>query len=484
MDAGQIRALKPRLREYLDRFADCFRRRDTRDHLSVYVHGQLSDLAQKSVEPIALKASMPPRTLQEFLASYRWNEDGLRQRLHTLIATEHASPRSIGIIDETSDTKKGTKTPGVQHQYCGAVGKQENCIVTVHLGYAVDQFHTLLDGELFLPQSWSNDRTRCREAGIPDTLVYRPKTEIALELYDRAVAHGLRFAWLTFDEWYGAKPAFLSALDERQQPFVAEVTKDFRAWTERPRLTERRYRRRRHGCSRRTPRVAAGNRLPLTVAEMQRFHCDLREQDWRRYRIKDGEKGPLVWEAKHAWIHPKTETGLPGQPYHLLVARDVLDPTQVKYFVSNAPAGTSVGTLLLVAFSRWRVERCFEDEKGELGLDHYEGRLYQGLKRHLIITAVSHLFLAKVQQDLRGEKPRTDGVPGAHSALRAAQDFLAVEPTGATTARTDGDGIALPPSPARPSTPEPYQSNATKTPRGRHPSHRPCLLPLGRDLAL
>jgi SRSO17 transposase len=434
MDAGRIRTLQPRLMEYLSRFDDCFCRRETRGHLSVYVQGQLSDLPQKSVEPIALKAGMPPRTLQEFVASYRWDENGLRQRLHEVVARDHASPRSIGIIDETSDTKKGVKTPGVQRQYCGAVGKQDNCIVTVHLGYAVDDFHCLLDGELFLPQGWSNDRERCREAGIPDTMVYRPKTEIALELYDRSVSHGIRFEWLTFDEWYGVKPQFLRALDEREQKFVGEVHKDFTAWTQSPRVTERPFRRRGRGRSRCTPRVVAGSRAPMTVAEMMRFHRPLRAQEWKRYRIKDGEKGPMVWEIKHTLIYPKDEDGLPARPYHLIVARNVLDPTVLKYFVSNAPPNTSVQTMLLVAFSRWRVERCFEDEKGELGLDHYEGRLYQGLKRHMIISAVSHLFLAKVHQDLRGEKPGVDGVPSTHSDGGRGEEFVAFGPSWCSVA--------------------------------------------------
>jgi SRSO17 transposase len=434
MDARQIQTLKPRLAEYLARFADCFGRRDTREHLSVYVHGQLSDLGEKSVEPIALKAGVPPRTLQEFLASYRWDEDRLRQRLHLIVASDHASSRSIGIIDETSDTKKGVKTPGVQRQYCGAVGKQENCIVTVHFGYAVDDFHTLLDGELFLPESWANDRERCREAGIPDTMVYRPKTAIALELYDRATAHGIRFEWLTFDEWYGSKPPFLRALTERGQKFVGEVHKDFTAWTQPPRVTERRFRRRGRGRSRRMPRVVAGSQAPMTVADMLRFHRPLREQAWKRYRIKDGEKGPMVWEIKHTLIYPKDEEDLPARPNHLIVARNVLDPTEIKYFVSNAPPGTSVQTMLLVAFSRWRVERCFEDEKGELGLDHYEGRLYQGLKRHLIITAVSHLFLAKVHQDLRGEKPGVDCVPSTDSDGGGGAEFMAFGSTWCTAA--------------------------------------------------
>jgi SRSO17 transposase len=434
MDAGQIRALKPRLAEYLSGFADCFGRRDTREHLSVYVQGQLSDLREKSIEPMALKAGVPPRTLQEFVASYRWDEDGLRRRLHTIVAAEHASPRSIGIIDETSDVKKGLKTPGVQRQYCGAVGKQENCIVTVHLGYAVDDFHTLLDGELFLPEGWSNDRERCREAGIPDTMIYRPKTEIALELYDRSVANGIRFEWLTFDEWYGSKPPFLRALDERRQKFIGEVHKDFTAWTQPPRVTERPFRRRGRGRPRRTPRVVAGSQAPMTVAEMMRFHRPLREQEWKRYRIKDGEKGPMVWEIKHVLIYPRNEEGLPEKGYHVIVARNVLDPTEIKYFVSNAPPETSVQTMLLVAFSRWRVERCFEDEKGELGLDHYEGRWYQGLKRHMIITTVSHLFLAKVHRELRGEKPGVDSVPSAHSDGCRGEEFVAFGPSWCSAA--------------------------------------------------
>jgi SRSO17 transposase len=434
MDAGQIRSLLPRLAEYLSRFADCFRRRDTREHLSVYVQGQLSDLREKSVEPIALKAGVAPRTLQEFLASYRWDEDGLRRRLQTIVGSDHACPRSIGIIDETSDTKKGVKTPGVQRQYCGVVGKQDNCIVTVHLGYAVDDFHTLLDGELFLPESWADDRERCHEAGIPDDMVYRPKTEIALELYDRAVSNGVLFEWLTFDEWYGVKPQFLRALDNREQKFVGEVHMDFMAWTQPPRVTGRPYRRRRRGRSRRTPRVVAGSRKPLTVADMMRYYRPLREQEWQRYRIKDGEKGPMVWEIKHTLIYPKNEEGLPARPYHLIAARNVLEPTVIKYFVSNAPPGTSVQTMLLVAFSRWRVERCFQDEKGELGMDHYEGRLYQGLKRHMIITAVSHLFLAKVHMDLRGEKPELDSMPGGHGDGCLGEELVVFGPSWCTVA--------------------------------------------------
>src|SRR3972149_8425535 len=197
MDAKQIRRLKPELARYLDEFEDYFPRRDTRAHLPEYVEGQLSDLPRKSVEPMALKAGVPVRTLQEFLSQHRWDHDRMRDRVAKIVVRDHAGGHSIGILDETSFVKKGEKTPGVQRQHCGAVGKQDKCIVTVHLGYAAGDFHCLLDGDLFLPEDWSNDRDRCREAGVPDEVVYRPKTEIGLGGFRRGRAARGYFGWLS-----------------------------------------------------------------------------------------------------------------------------------------------------------------------------------------------------------------------------------------------------------------------------------------------
>jgi SRSO17 transposase len=412
MDAKQIRGLRPRLRRYLSRFDDCFLRKDTRGHLPKYVEGQLSDLLRKSVEPIALKAGVPVRTLQEFLSQHEWDHDRMVDRVQDIVRTEHSSRHAIGIFDETSFVKKGDKTPGVQRQYCGAVGKQENCIVTVHLSYAVGDFHCLLDGELFLPESWSLDRQRCRDAGIPDEVVYRPKSEIALELYDRARANGVEFEWVTFDEWYGAKPQFLRGFDQRKQPYVGEVHKHCYAWIDPPRVSQRPHRRGGRGRGKTVPRLVARSRPALHLEDLLKYQ--MRGRRWQQWRLKDGEKGPLVCETKHALVYIPDEAGLPAGPYHLLIWRNVLTPDAIKYFISNAPPQTAVPTLLRVAFSRWRIERCFEDQKGEVGLDHYEGRRYLGLKRHLAITAVSYLFLAETRQALAGEKPGADSLPSAH----------------------------------------------------------------------
>src|SRR3954452_13776191 len=484
MDTQQIRRLEPELLTFLDEFRDCFRRKDTRAHLGTYVRGQLSDLPQKSVEPIALEAGVAPRTLQESLSQLTWDEDLMRDRLQRVVAGEHPGPHAIGIVDETGDPKKGDKTPGVRKQWCGRLGKVENCVVTVHLGFACGDFHCLLDGELYLPEDWAADRDRCREAGIPDDMVYRPKWQIALELYDRAVANGLRFEWLTFDEGYGSKPGYLRGLSRRGQLYVGEVPRSFMGWIDPPRVVDRPYRRKGRGRGRKVPRLASGSRPARRVGELLE-DPRLRDRAWCRYHVKDGEKGPVVWECKHIMITSQDADGLPGERLHLVVARNVLDPEEVKFFVSNAPAATPVKVLLLVAFSRWRVERCFEDDKGEIGLDQYEGRRYLGLKRHLIVSAVSYLFLARVRQGWAEKKSGADGLPAAHGDvglgaivvdLRSGADREAVGEYG------EQDHVR--PAAERPGAEVPYQDDHQEARRAGHRLAQAGTLRLGCDLAL
>jgi hypothetical protein len=197
----------------------------------------------------------------------------------------------------------------------------------------------------------------------------------------------------------------------------------------------------------------------------------LRDQPWRRYRVKDGHKGPMVWEVKHLRFYPVGEDGLPGEPLHLVVARDALNPDEVKFFVSNAPAATSVQAMLLVAFSRWRVERCFEDQKGEIGLDQYEGRRYRGLKRHLILSCLSYLFLSRVRREFGGEKPGPDGVPGAHGGGGAGPVLVAGPEAAEEVAGADLRGDRAGAAAQRPGAAVPHQADASPAPRPRHQAH-------------
>jgi len=471
MDADQIRQVKPMLTRYLKQFDYCFTGRPTRTHFSTYIDGQLSNLAEKSCEPIALAAGIPPRNLQGFLSFYHWNEDLARERLQQIVVRDHAASHAIGVIDETSDVKKGDKTPGVQRQWCGTVGKTENCIVTVHLAYAAGDFHCLLDGDLFLPEDWSDDRERCRAAGIPDEVVYRPKWKIALELFDRARDNGVTFDWLTFDEGYGGKPAFLRELAGRGQRFVGEVPKTFTGWIHEPRVTERPFRRSK-GRGRKTPRTISGSRPAISVENMLRYSPELRDQAWVRYRIKDGEKGPMVWEVKQVQITVKDQRKLPGMRFHLIVARNVLDLAEIKFFVGNPPPETSVQSELLAAFSRWRVERCFEDQKQEVGLDQWEGRRWLGLKRHLILTSVSYLFLARVRTKFRGEKAGPDDQPSARGGGSVGPALVALRPSLRRADRGPSQTTSPLATTHRRGSRVPHQTNTQKTSANGHISER------------
>jgi len=461
MDASTILKIKPELTRFLHQFDDCFGRVTTRRYLNLYVEGQLSDLPRKSIEPMADAVGEPPRNLQEFLSLFRWDERAARDRLQQYVARRHAHPQSVGVIDETSFVKKGTKTACVQRQHCGAVGKRENCVVSVHLGYATPPFYSLIDGELYLPEeTWHNDRDRCRQAGIPDDVVYRPKWKIALDQYQRAVANGVRFAWLTFDEGYGGKGPFLRQLERLGQNYVAEVPTSFAVWTKRPAVLYRASARdRKQGRRRHYPRLKVKNNPKVEVRHVLAHSPLLRKIPWQNYYVKDGSKGPMVWQAKRLKVYLSDERGLPTRPFHLLVARNALNHDQVKYFISNAPEPTSVETLLRVAFTRWIIERAFEDSKTELGMDHFEVRKFLSIQRHLILSCLSHVFLSEFCWKYRGEKSRPDAVPGPNGHGETGALVGSGRPLFAEVRRTDPCAIAVNATAKRPGRPQPPASH-------------------------
>lgn len=398
MIVQQIRALAPRLSKFLDEFADCFQTPETRSHLKEYVQGQLSNLPRKSVEPIAHLMDVPPRTLQEFLSLSQWDHDRLRDTVQRIVARDHAEPQAIGIIDESGHPKKGNQTACVHRDYCGASGKVDNCVMGVHLCHASfdGKFRVMLDSELFLPkEGWDADRRK--EAGIPDSLVYRPKHLIGLEQLRRAADNGLHFGWILADIWYGEKPVFIEGLEDLGLRFVLEIPKNLMGWIRRPTDVD-------------TQRGEVQN--------MVRWSRPMLDQRWTPFHIKDTGMGAMVWEVRAAPFWIKRQNAVAG-PYWLIAAHDRLHPDTKKYFLSNASAGVPLEVLLHVGFSRWPVERCLEDEKSELGLSHFEVRKYDGVLRHLRITQVSHLFLARQTQRLAGGKSGGDDLPGEGRGQRA-----------------------------------------------------------------
>lgn len=433
MTPEQLMALGAAFSGYLRMFECSISYSPTIEHLHSYCRGLLSDLPRKSIEPIALACGTAVRTLQEFLRDYVWDHFRMRDRLQEHLRESAALNAAdelgtIGVIDETSVAKKGTKTPGVHRQYCGSRGKLDNCIVTVHLGIVRGLFKTLIDATLFLPKAWSEDRERCRQAKIPDDVVYRPKWRIALEQVAQAIANGLKFNWLTFDEYYGSKPAFLEELDAYSGTFyVGEVPRNFRCLTKRP--------------SGQKPKKGwKGKR----VDNLARYSLYWYQQNWQSVSLSRLTLDDQEWEVRAGQVYLLRGGELSERTYWLIVARN-LATGEIKYFISNAPADTPIDKLMRVAFTRWNVEHMFRVAKSEIGFGHFEGRSYVALMRHMILCLIVMGFVAEHTDRLRGEKSRDhDGasVPGAQPAL----PHLADKPPRNNRSAIHGRGHRLSPA--------------------------------------
>ena len=360
-------------------------------YLPVSTAGGSSDLPRKTVEPIAL-AGTAVRTLQEFLVTAL----GTRTRPATRCSSTSrrcspASPptRSAPSASSTrpAAVKQGDKTPGVQRQYLGCVGKIDNGIVTVHVGVARGRFQALLDADLYLPQVLGPGPRPLPGGRHPRRRALPAKWRIALDQLLRLHGNGVRFDWLTFDEGYGSKVPFLTVLSLAGQKFVAEV----------PVVVRR--------CGRGRPGSAAGRRGA---------HGRRTPRRGRRYRIRRQTLGRRVVAGGEP-----CRCGSRDRDYTLVAA--VNEATaEVKYFVTNATA-EPLARVLPVAFRRATIEHGFRVAKPEAGLTHYEGRQYVGLMRHLILALIVMGFVSIHTDRLRGEKPAGDdgaGVPGVERAVR------------------------------------------------------------------
>ena len=407
MTEEQLDGLGPVLDEFLRPYLFCCGYTQTFAHLHTYCRGLLSDLPRKSVEPIASASGTAVRTLQEFLRDHQWQHaQALQQLQRHVAATLPLLPDdglgNVGLVDETSAAKSGTKTPGVARQYLGCLGKVDNGIVTVHLGVCKGRYKTLLDAELYLPQEWAADPQRCKQAGIPKGTKYRPKWQIALEELDRAREAGIELDWLTFDEEYGKAPGFVRGLDDTKQPFVGEVPKSLSCLAARP-----------HG-------QRPGSSVKGRRADEVRPDPAFQKQPWHKVRLSRQTLAAQVWEVKATQVWQMQDGEWSERTYWLIWARNV-ETGEEKYFLSNAPAEAKLETLVRAAFCRWNVEHGFRVGKSELGFTHYEGRSYTGLMRHQTLCLLMLTFVADHTERLRGEKSGSDdgaGVQRVEPALR------------------------------------------------------------------
>jgi SRSO17 transposase len=369
----QARVWADGLVELHQRIGGRFGRVEPRRRALAYLRGLLSQVERKNSWWLAEQAGeQTPDGMQRLLNGSGWDADGVRDDLCDYVVEQLGDPDAVLVLDETGFVKKGDRSAGVQRQYTGTVGKQENCQVAVLLAYAAPGGVALVDRDLYLPKSWTDDRGRCRAAGIPDEVGFQTKPQLGQAMLARALAAGVPFGWVTGDTVYGGDRRLRVWLEEHAIRHVMAVKCTEPVWT----LTDR------------GPGQVAAQDLIAEVEPAQ----------WLRISVGDGSKGKRFYD----WTRvPLWRWGWPANVgFWLLARRSLSDPGELAYYVCFAPADTPLVTLVQVAGCRWRVEEAFEQAKGEVGLDHYQVRQYPAWYRHITLAMAALAFLAATRARL------------------------------------------------------------------------------------
>jgi SRSO17 transposase len=368
--------------ELHQRIGGRFGRVEPRRRALTYLQGLLSQVDRKNSWWLAEQAGeQTPDGMQRLLSGSGWDADGVRDDLCDYVVEHLGDPDAVLVLDETGFVKKGDRSAGVQRQYTGTVGKHENCQIGVFLAYATPGGVALVDRDLYLPTSWTQDRARCRAAGIPDEVGFKTKPQLGQAMLERALAAGVPFGWVTGDTVYGGDRRLRRWLEEHAIRHVMAVKCTEPVWT----LTDR------------GPGQVAAQDL---IAEVE-------PEQWLRLNAGDGSKGKRLYN----WTRvPLWRWGWPANVgFWLLARRTVGDPGELAFYVCFAPADTPLVTLVRVAGCRWRVEEAFEQAKGEVGLDHYQVRQYLAWYRHATLAMTALAFLAVTRAQVAGP---TTGVGG------------------------------------------------------------------------
>jgi SRSO17 transposase len=381
------------------RFADVFGRKEPRTQAIKYLRGLMAPVPRKNSWQVAEAiGDRIPDATQRLLYRAHWSADAARDRLLRYTIAVFGEEEGIGVVDETGFLKKGTHSVGVKRQYSGTAGKVENCQVGVFLSYWTTKGHVLLDRRLYLPEEWANDLPRREQAQVPPEVTFQTKPEQAMAMLEAAGQAGVPMRWVTGDEVYGDSTALRDLLARRERWYVLAVRTGTPVWTTRPPVEAPAPQAR--GRPRTKARLAAGPPVATTVEEVV---ASWPESRWQRLTVAEGEKGLITYD----WACQRlieSRDGLPGREAWLLARRSVRDPTDLAYYLSNAPVATPLLTLAQVASTRYTVEQCIEEAKGETGLDEYEVRYWQSWHRHITLAMMAHTWLAAVRYQATAKK--------------------------------------------------------------------------------
>jgi SRSO17 transposase len=393
LTAADLEDLAEELVAFHTAFHDCFGRVEHQRLGLGYLSGLLSNSGAKSVEPIALErlGEDSVRSLQRFLKSYGWDHEAMEQTHARMLAAEMASEDGMINVDSSEFLKKGRESVGVARQYCGAVGKVDNCQSGVFVGYSSDKGYGLLTAQLYLPAVWFTPAYELRRNQnlVPQDLPFQTKPQIALGLIEKIVKTN-RFParWIGCDAVFGSDSEFLESLPKAMYYF-ASARSDTPVFLDQPNVGLPPYKGRGRRPTKR--RVLPGGPQPQTVADVAQSPLCA----WTPIILAEGAKGPIVAEVTRLRVYPSHE-GLPKDTPVWLFLRRMPDGN-IKYALSNAPETIPFSDLCKASTMRWPIEQCFEDGKGQVGMDHYEHRSWPAWHRHMIYVFLALHFLHRLR---------------------------------------------------------------------------------------
>jgi SRSO17 transposase len=422
-----------RLDEFLDRYLPRFYRVEQRRAAALVLRGRLGGLERKTCEPIAIEADVPRKPVQFFVGAGKWDDEAVMAEVRAHVVEELGDPAAVVVADGSGFAKKGSESCGVMRQWCGRLGKVENCQVGVFLAYAARGGSAPLDRRLYLPEEWALAPARRAKCHVPPEVAFQEKWRIALDLLDRSVP-GLPHGWIAADDEFGRASEFRAALRTRGERYVVDVpggttVRDLETPPPEPPPGARRRRV--------TPFVAAdawAARRPAT--------------QWERVVVGVGENGPLEVEATWTRVQTKDVDRRIG-PEERLIAIKTVGETRVDYALTNAGPDVPLADAVRAQRKRHRIEEVFEVAKGEVGLAHYEVRSWVGWHHHMTLSFVALWFLLLERRRVGGENPGGDRAPSppdhnATAATRPAGDGRGNGPRGQPRPPTQRRGANLP----------------------------------------
>ena len=349
----------------MDRLGQRFSRHDLLRQAESYLRGLLAQVDRKNSWQLAeATGAETPHGFQRLLGRARWDANRVRDDLGQYVAEHLGDPEGVLIIDETGFLKKGNKSAGVSRQYSGTAGRIENCQIGVFMAYRSRYGHALVDRELYLPKSWTEDGQRLGEAGIPTEVEFATKPALARKMLRRAFLSGLQASWVTADEIYGRDSQFRKLLEKQEIGYVVAVSCQQRLF------------------------------LDGSYGRVDEHIQDFPKRQWKKLSCGAGSKGERFYQWAFIPFPVPTDQGMHKG---LLVRRSLTSPDELAYYFTHASEGTSLKKLVQIAGSRWAIEECFEQAKQETGLDEYEVRSWTGWHRHITLSMFAQAFLAVVR---------------------------------------------------------------------------------------